>query len=1261
MSGGLHLSVRVPWHDSGWRGTVCADPAANTSCILLHNIGAKRDDEYEQNHSGEALDGLNPNRIPCIAERSTFLSPHGYLLEKEHPYSFSGSLKGKIQRTPLSVPAYGVHATPYFWLSRENVDEVMRIVDVDYQEAREQLVNEVLRFTPKWVMHGDNQIALMSRFFQEVVPEHNLVFFYVKHSPFTAPSTSAGRSLLVGAARITDITLPDQWRTTGDTPFPNYMWETSVRHSLRHDGTGGIVLPVAELSKLDADPDAVAGALPWAPEYGGREFLYATEHVSDDTAIAALERLYHAAQRCRELGLDVADTSVEWVSDQIAELWTMRGPSPGLGAVLDILTVPHGPVVARQIARLTQDGADPWTTLEASMDDPAPDNDLSPELAGTPRKAWRALRDTDRAALRLLARFNLANDQVLAVFEGNTIIALSQAELLADPYHLYTCLLGGPNSVAFDVVDRGCFPDQSMQSAFPLPGPSTMEGAADARRVAALLVAVVENAAANGSTLVPMQQALTLIDEWPLGVPCPVSELILQAHDLHPTDLVYDEDSPYWPPLCGTTLADGSAAFKLTRLETSARVIRGAVDAQLARPRHEPPPNLRAALDANLEPVGAGSNADVRAELQAREEKTAALAELFSSPMSVLNGRAGTGKTTLIRALATQDRVRQGGLLLLAPTGKARVQLTKKVGEKAQTLAQFLGKYGRYDRDTGAYSVDSSRPKAPRVGTVVVDESSMLTEEQLAALLDALHAPDRLILVGDPRQLPPIGAGRPFVDLITRMVTNTAVPSFPRVIAGYAELTVLRRQSGEVRDDLMLAAWFSGDEIPDGFEEVWHRLRDGADMPTLRAIPWESARPEQAVDRLLADELGVVGANASALFEQSYGGRQNGSYISFPHGTGGAGAGCETWQILSPTRTHPWGTIELNRRLKRNYRAKALQDALKPPWDRRIPSPVGAEQIVLGDKVLNNMNRTRRGYPETGESMNYVANGEIGVVVGAIGKAPRWTNVEFSSQVGTTYGYSGADEDNPALELAWAITVHKSQGSEFRKVFVLLPGSSRRLSRELLYTALTRQKDKVVLLHERPIDELFELTRSTGSETARRLTDLFIAPCPQPVRLPDGTDAGVLDANLVHVAGNGVLVRSKNEVIIAGILEATAPGGWWYELPLTGTDSQHRLPDFTINAPDGRTIYWEHLGLLNTPAYAAGWERKKLWYRSQGILPHDEGGGPSGTLVWTDDRAGVDVPAWTALAHRVIGVSPGGFKPPARSAAKKAARPAAGT
>nr|WP_030500194.1 AAA family ATPase [Micromonospora purpureochromogenes] len=1264
MSGGLHLSVRVPWHDGGWAGTVCKRPLDNASCVLLKNIGEHREDEYEATHAEKPLDLVNPNRIPCVGERGSFMSPHNYQLMKEHPYRRSPALKGKLQPTPVTVPAYGVHATPYFWLHRDNVAEVLRTTDVEYREELEDLVNDTLKFKPQWVIHGDNQRALMTRFFADVEPGNGLVFFYLKHSPFTAAGTSAGRSLLVGAARITDIDLPGAWQTTGSTPFPNHMWETNVRHSLRPDGKDGVLLPMAELAALGLDPDELGDALAWAPEYGSREFMYVTEHVSDDTAIAALERLYRAAERCLALGLDVPPVSLDWLSDRIAELWTMRGPAPGLGAVLEALSVPHGPVVARAIARQAPEGVDPWEFLSQAMEEPTK---LGPELArkltGTPRKVWRKLPDEKLRFLKLLTRFNLTVTQTQALLTGDTEIDLSHGELLEDPYHAYTCLLGGPAEVAFDVIDRGCFPEASIRAAFPMAEPSAMVDAADERRVQALLTAVAEEAAATGDTVVPLGRMLDAIKERPLVEPCPLTEEVLEAHELHPSDLSYDEESPYWPPVCGTELADGSPAFKLTRLETTSRLIRITVNEQLVKMRHQVPDDVRAVLDRALPDYNSKDADDIAAEERARLEKTAALAELFAAPLSVLNGRAGTGKTTLIHALANHPDVHDAGVLLLAPTGKARVQLTKKVKLPAQTLAQFLGKYGRYDRDTGGYLIDSSRPKAPRFGTVIVDESSMLTEEQLAALLDALRPPDRLILVGDPRQLPPIGAGRPFVDLIARLASEGAVPSFPRVVRGYAELTVLRRQSGQVRDDLMLAGWFAGDEIPEGFDEVWHRLRKGAEMKTLAARPWQAARPGQAIDAALAEELDISGPKAAARFELSYGGRENGPWVNFPTGEDGAGARSEAWQILSPTRTNPWGTIEVNRRLKRKYRGKALKDALRPPYERTVPKPIGAEQIVLGDKVLNNQNQTKKAWPAVPDALNYVANGEIGVVVGQIskkGSPPRYTHVEFSSQVGARYSYGSSNEDDPALELAWAITVHKAQGSEFGKVFVLLPGSSRRLSRELLYTALTRQREKVVLLHERPIDELFELTRSTGSETARRLTNLFAAPAPREVLLPDGTAAGVLDTNLIHVTSNGILVRSKNEVIIAGILEALAPGAWEYEKPLVAGEVT-RFPDFTITGSDGRPVYWEHLGMLDNPHDENAWEGKRAWYREQGVLPQEEGGGPKGMLVWTDDRDGVDVPAWTDLARSVLGSGPNGVRVPARRAAKKAAPAAART
>ena len=88
----------------------------------------------------------------------------------------------------------------------------------------------------------------------------------------------------------------------------------------------------------------------------------------------------------------------------------------------------------------------------------------------------------------------------------------------------------------------------------------------------------------------------------------------------------------------------------------------------------------------------------------------------------------------------------------------------------------------------------------------------------------------------------------------------------------------------------------------------------------------------------------------------------------------------------------------------------------------------------------------------------------------------------------------------------------------------------------MLYTALTRQQDRVVLLHEAPLDELLDLEHFHRLETARRLTDLFFPPDPIPVNFPDGRPAGKLDRRLIHAAANNILVRSKNEVIITRIL-----------------------------------------------------------------------------------------------------------------------------
>jgi hypothetical protein len=227
---------------------------------------------------------------------------------------------------------------------------------------------------------------------------------------------------------------------------------------------------------------------------------------------------------------------------------------------------------------------------------------------------------------------------------------------------------------------------------------------------------------------------------------------------------------------------------------------------------------------------------------------------------------------------------------------------------------------------------------------------------------------------------------------------------------------------------------------------------------------------------------------------------------------------------------------------------------------------------------------------------------------------------------------SDFNEDREAsLELAYALTVHKAQGSEFDVVILVLPRSTLMISRELLYTALTRQKQKVVVLHQGEVAALHQFTSDRYSATATRLTNLFGAP--NPVAFGDA----FLEEKLIHLTTRGEAVRSKSEVVIANLLHAKKLD-YHYEHPLE-FEGIVKYPDFTIEDDDaGITYYWEHCGMLADANYRRRWEKKRHWYRSHGVLPFEEGGGPNGTLVVTQDseKGGIDSPAIAALVAKLF-------------------------
>lgn len=192
-----------------------------------------------------------------------------------------------------------------------------------------------------------------------------------------------------------------------------------------------------------------------------------------------------------------------------------------------------------------------------------------------------------------------------------------------------------------------------------------------------------------------------------------------------------------------------------------------------------------------------------------------------------------------------------------------------------------------------------------------------------------------------------------------------------------------------------------------------------------------------------------------------------------------------------------------------------------------------------------------------------------------------------------SYRYFG-QQVSENLHLAYALTVHKAQGSDFKVVFLIIPQNASTLSRELIYTGLTRFRKKLVLLIEKDIEPLRRLRNPEFSDTRMRNTHMFSLTLR-----PDSMSRPNLDA-LIHRTRKGIAVRSKSEVIVADTLESLGIS-YTYEQPLFSKSNTEdfRLPDFTVSF-EGDVYYWEHLGMLSVPSYREAWDRKLEWYEDNG-------------------------------------------------------------
>lgn len=389
-----------------------------------------------------------------------------------------------------------------------------------------------------------------------------------------------------------------------------------------------------------------------------------------------------------------------------------------------------------------------------------------------------------------------------------------------------------------------------------------------------------------------------------------------------------------------------------------------------------------------------------RKQLQLDPMQHRAVVESIRHGLLVLTGGPGTGKTTTINTMIRFFESEGMSILLAAPTGRAAKRMTEATGYESQTIHRLLEVNGNPEEEGSVSGFQRNRDNPLETDILIIDEMSMVDLSLMHALLSAVVPGTRLILVGDVNQLPSVGPGSVLKDIILS-------GRFPVVT-----LTRIFRQAGE--SDIVVNA---------------HKINAGETV-----VLDNKSRDFFFLRRQEADV--IIGVIITLIQKKLP------KYVGAPQ---------SEIQVMTPTRKGLLGVERLN---------SILQRYLNPPEPGKEEKEINGRIFRKGDKVMQIKNnyqiawevRTKHGVA-VDQGMG-VFNGDVGCIT-EVDLYGGTLDVEYDEHRKVTYPFESTDE----LELAYAITVHKSQGSEYPAVILpLLPGPRLLYNRNLLYTAVTRAK-----------------------------------------------------------------------------------------------------------------------------------------------------------------------------------------------------------
>lgn len=1182
-----NLTIRLAWHDNKWDGHICQDPKTNFYCtgyksLLSDRLRERKQTDLEQFHHGESLDTFKKNGTtdeekkyipPCFWSINAFGNEQ-ISIEHDNPAA------SKLKHIKESLPPCSVFSWP-FGLS------FVRDWETNKSDGKYPRNLENIR---------------IPKFQNKLIKNETIVFLYLNYdNPISGDDQKylvAGCGLLMEKGDKTRFEEPaDEFeiikKRPGSLYFPHINW--ALRYSLYYPGNF-VRLPYHEYledAKMTKNYERLNNIKVTIDEPELEHcFKYVAMDIDDDEAIYVLSKIRQKFLFIKDDGI-VNPESVEQDLQKISRLlklaWERRGYFPSFLRLSRLILEREDEnlKVANLLDELKANEGDEYPAKFVELlEDPNSDKNYSmykSELLDLQEK----IQDNYYIEIRDLIRLcmlNLTPHQFKRILSGKlsndvqrNIDEISKnLYLLFEEYELPVKSDGNPDvdaiinkvtgeQIDFPIelfkIDIAYFPNTEFLYRLDIQREIRYN---DRRRIRALIIQYLQGLEVYGHCFDDATNIQESLKQYPLFYQSDKEYRLPENHLLK----LSDSDESHLAEKLQIIDSNDTKYFYLKEIYEAEQFISNKLKNFLKNEE------LKFTFKNSSKYIN-NSAMHLKKRLKKRfnesefiDERTKLYDNVYKKRLYIISGAPGSGKSYEILNIIQQFKKKEE-YLLLAPTGKAVLRLRTDRdfdGIEAKTIDKFLSDYKR------------GRVNPLQYHNLIIDEMSMVDLIKFRDLLQCfnLNNPDfkRIILVGDRYQIPPIGFGKVFIDLIQYLQRNEEYRD------NFIELEVnCRLETDETILDF--SKIYSNQNIL--YEELLEKAsRGGALSKGFHIDYWGSN--EDLISKLEKHIKGVDHDNKcqgdinlilNKLFGLSKEGNIKDSEAKPPFSL-------DTFQIISPYRAH-FGVSMVNEFVQMNIK-------------KNVPF-AHISSIVLrhSDKVIQTEN-------DYYNDELQLSNGSMGLIVNE-GKRTLFYFPEKDYEPITKHDFK-----YKSLELAYCITIHKSQGSGFDHVIVIIPQKLSILSKELMYTALTRSKKTITILLEgkasQPYEEtLFEIIRRR-SYTETRKTSLLGLP--------------FWDFSLEPEKGR--YVQSRVEYIIYKKLmdfkEKHTGFNFEYEkYPEINGKCIKVKTDFTIVNEAGKTYYWEHLGLLGERYYENRWKIKYEIYKKEGLLDY---------LVTTDERHGIN-------------------------------------